>query len=143
MRTSNATATWSGSLAEGEGEFSGDSGAFAGEYSFGTRFGEEQGTNPEELIAAAHASCFSMALALALGEEGYDPEEITTDAECTIGEVGGAPTITEVQLRTSGRVPGIDGETFRSIAEAAKDDCPVSRALAGNLTIRLDAELEG
>ena len=111
MRTSNASATWTGSLAEGNGEFSSDSGAFAGEYSFGTRFGEEHGTNPEELIAAAHASCFSMALALALGEEGYDPQEISTDAECTIGEVDGAPTITEVRLSTSGRVPDMDAET--------------------------------
>lgn len=143
MRTSNATATWTGSLAEGNGEFSADSGAFAGEYSFGTRFGEEHGTNPEELIAAAHASCFSMALALALGEEGYDPEEISTDAECTMGEVGGAPTITGVRLSTRGRVPGIDEETFRSVAEAASEECPVSRAVAGNLEIHVEAELVG
>ncbi len=143
MRTSNATATWTGSLAEGSGEFSADSGAFAGEYSFGTRFGEEHGTNPEELIAAAHASCLSMALSLALSEEGYDPEEITTDAECTIGEIDDAPTITEVRLQVRGRVPGIDRETFRSVAGAAADECPVSRALAGNLEVHVEAELEG
>lgn len=142
MRTSNATATWRGSLAEGSGEFSADSGAFSGEYSFGTRFAQEPGTNPEELIAAAHASCFSMALALALGEEGYDPEEITTDGECTMGEVDGDPTITEMRLHVRGRVPGIDEETFRAVARTAKEECPVSRALAGNLEIHLDAELQ-
>ncbi len=141
MRTSTATAAWRGSLAEGSGEFSADSGAFAGEYSFGTRFADDPGTNPEEMIAAAHASCFSMALALVLGEEGYDPEEIATEADCTIREVDDAPTITEVELSVRGRVPGIDAETFRSLAEAARDDCPVSRALAGNLEISVEAEL--
>lgn len=141
MRTSRASASWRGSLADGSGEFSADSGAFAGDYSFGTRFADDPGTNPEELIAAAHASCFSMALALVLGEEGYDPEEIDTDAECTIREVDGAPTITELVLRVSGTVPEIDEETFRSLAEAAGDDCPVSRALAGNLEVSVEAEL--
>jgi len=141
MRTSNATATWSGSLAGGSGQYSADSGAFSGEYSAGTRFGEEPGTNPEELIAAAHASCFSMALSLALEEEGYEPEEIATDAECTIAEVDDAPTITEVRLHTRGRVPGIDEETFLSVAEAASGACPVSRALGGNVEIHLEAEL--
>lgn len=143
MRTSEATATWRGSLAEGRGEFSAASGAFAGEYSFGTRFAGEEGTNPEELIAAAHASCLSMALSLALGEQGHEPEEITTDAACTIREVDGAPTITEMRLRVRGRVPGLDAETFRRAAEGAKEECPVSRALAGNLEVEVDAELLG
>ncbi|MFB6240722.1 MAG: OsmC family protein, partial [Gemmatimonadota bacterium] len=78
-----------------------------------------------------------------LGEQGHDPDEVTTDAECTIREVDGAPTITEVRLHVTGRVPGIDEATFREVAEAARDDCPVSRALAGNLEIHLEAELAG
>lgn len=125
----------------GRGEFSAASGAFAGDYSFGTRFGDEPGTDPEELIAAAHASCLSMALALALGEEGHEPERISTDAECTIREVDGAPTITGLELSVRGRVPGLDPETFRELAEAAKEECPVSRALAGDVRLELDAEL--
>lgn len=143
MPTSSATATWTGSLAGGSGEFTADSGAFAGEYSAATRFAGDPGTNPEELMAAAHASCLGMALSLALGEEGHDPERITTEAACTIREVDDAPTITEMRLHVRGEVPGIDGETFAAIAEAAKDECPVSRALAGNLEIRVDAELTG
>jgi osmotically inducible protein OsmC len=118
------------------------SGAFEGHYSFGSRFGDEKGTNPEELIAAAHAGCFSMALAYGLEGAGFTPKLIRTTAKTHIEKSGDGFRITRIELETSAEVPGIDEANFRSQAEAAKRDCPVSRALAGpeiTLSARLAA----
>jgi osmotically inducible protein OsmC len=141
-RTSTATATWNGKLKDGKGTFSAQSGAFRGEYSFGTRFGDAAGTNPEELIASAHAACFSMALAVGLEKGGHAPKKITTTAHCTIDSVDGGSKITTMKLETRGSVPGIDQKAFAAAADGAKQNCPVSRALAGNVQITLDANLE-
>lgn len=116
------------------------SGAFEGAYSFGSRFEEETGTNPEELIGAAHAGCFSMALAGALADAGHEPERIHTTATVSLDRVDGDFEITGVALETDATAPGIDEATFQELAEAAKDGCPVSKALAAtdiSLTARL------
>lgn len=143
MVTSQATATWKGGLQKGTGEFSAASGAFSGSYSFATRFQGSRGTNPEELIAAAHAACLSMALSGALEREGTPPESITTSARCTIQTIEGKPKITTMHLLVEGRVPGIDLETFKRAAEGAKDGCPVSKALKNNVEFKLEASLTG
>ena len=136
-----ASAEWNGDVRRGSGTFSTEYG-IAGEYSYKTRFEDAPGANPEQLIAAAHASCFSMALAAALGEAGTPADSVRTDATVTLRIVDGAPTITSSALRTVGRVPGIDEDAFRSAAEQAKAGCPVSRALAGIPEITLEASLE-
>jgi len=140
MPTRKAHAVWTGTLKEGRGEMSVESGAYRGAYSFGTRFGDERGTNPEELIGAANAGCFSMAFSLMLEQAGYTAESIETDASVTIDKSGEGFRITKVHLSTHCKVPGIDPVQFRAIAEQAKEGCPVSQALAGT-TIVLDAEL--
>lgn len=140
MRTRTAQATWQGDLESGRGTMRSPTGAVDGAYSFPSRFEDGEGTNPEELIGAAHAGCFSMALSLVLGEAGHQPDRIDTTASVTLGEVGGAPTITTVHLDVTGRVPGIDAAEFRRLAEEAKKGCPVSRALAG-VDITLEAKL--
>src|SRR6202051_453160 len=123
-------AEWKGGLKSGTGTFTaGDS--ISGEYSFKSRFEDGPGANPEQLIAAAHASCFSMALSAALADAGTPVESVKTDATVTLRFVDGAPTITSSALVTVGSVPGIDEATFQVAARAAKDGCPVSRALAG------------
>jgi osmotically inducible protein OsmC len=134
------SAQWKGDLPSGSGTFTaGD--AISGEYSFKSRFEDGPGANPEQLIAAAHASCFSMALSNILAEAGTPPESVRTDATVTLRFVDGAPTITSVALVTVGRVPGIDAAAFAEHAAAAKADCPVSRALAGVPEITLQATL--
>ena len=144
MAARTANAVWEGSIQEGGGTMSLGSGAFEGAYSFKSRFEEgENGTNPEELIAAAHAGCFSMALSLVLGEGGNVPESIQTQAKVSMRNIDGNPTITKVALTTRGRVPGLDDAGFQKAAEAAKQGCVVSRALAGVEEITLDAALEG
>lgn len=140
MPTRKAQAVWQGGLPKGTGRFEGEGGAIRGNYTAGSRFGEDPGTNPEELLAAAHASCFSMALAGILGRAGYEPSEITTDAACTVEKIGEGYTITTMRLSTRADVPGIDLEGFRELANQAKDGCPVSRALTG-LKVELDASL--
>jgi osmotically inducible protein OsmC len=142
MPTRHATATWTGDLRTGKGNFSGESGAVSGEYSFGTRFGDVAGTNPEELLAAADAACFSMALSLALSQAGMQPERIETKAACTIEKVGDGFKITRMKLDCTARVPGADRDAFKDVAEATKSTCPVSSALLGNVEIELDARLE-
>ena len=133
-------AEWQGDLKTGTGTFTaGDS--IAGEYSFRSRFEDGPGANPEQLIAAAHAACFSMALSAALERAGTPVESVQTDATVTLRLVDGAPTITKIELVTRGRVPGIDEATFVKEAEGAKANCPVSRALAGVPEITLDASL--
>jgi osmotically inducible protein OsmC len=140
MAVRTADARWQGSLQEGDGRMVTGSGAFDGEYSFKTRFGEEEGTNPEELIGAAHAGCFSMALSGALGREGYRPEWIETRARVHLGKKPEGIAITKIELAATGKVPEISNRDFRRIAGEAKKNCPVSRALAG-VEIDLDAEL--
>ena len=134
------SAEWKGDLKSGAGAFTAGEG-ISGEYSFSSRFEDGPGANPEQLIAAAHASCFSMALAAALGEAGTPAESVTTEASVTLRMVDGVPTITAIALSTVGRVPGIDESAFRSAAEEAKRGCPVSRALAGVPEVTLEASL--
>ncbi|HET8950874.1 MAG TPA: OsmC family protein [Solirubrobacteraceae bacterium] len=144
MAARTANALWEGSVQEGRGRMSLGSGAFEGNYSFQSRFGEgENGTNPEELLAAAHAGCFTMALSLALGDGGNVPESIQTQAKVSMRNIDGLPTITKVALSTRARVPGIDDDAFQKAAVAAKEGCIVSRALTGVDEVTLDAALEG
>ena len=133
-------AQWQGDLKNGTGTFTaGDS--ITGDYSYKSRFEDGPGANPEQLIAAAHASCFSMALSNMLAEAGTPPDSVDTEAVVTLRIVDGAPTITTIALSTVGRVPGIDDAAFQEHAAAAKAGCPVSRALAGVPDITLDASL--
>ena len=139
-----ATAFWEGELKTGRGGMSTpQSGLFAGQnYSFKTRFGDEKGTNPEELLAAAHAGCFSMALSAVLGKSGFTPDRIETRAEATMDPgMDPGPTITGVNLIVSAKVPGITAEQFQQIAEAAKAGCVISRALS--VPVSLSATLQG
>jgi osmotically inducible protein OsmC len=142
MATRTAQARWEGSLQQGGGTMSLGSGAFEGPYSYRSRFEEGDGTNPEELIGAAHAGCFSMALSLILGEAGHEPESIETGATVHLEPAGEGFAITRIELSTRGRVPGLDDAEFERHAQAAKEGCPVSKALAGT-EISLDAALEG
>ena len=138
VRTS--AAEWHGRVQDGSGSVSLGSGAFDGPYSFGSRFEEEAGTNPEELLGAAHASCFTMALSLMLTKAGYTPERIATVAKVHIDRIEEAFAITRIELVTEAEVPGIDAAAFSVHAQTAKRDCPVSKALAG-VDIGLDARL--
>lgn len=142
MPTRNASAVWEGGLQTGKGSFTGASGKIGGAYSFGTRFGNEPGTNPEELLAAAEAACYSMALSLGLERNGTPPRRVETRAACTIDKAGEGFAITTMQLTVRASVPGIDDVAFQKIAEATKEGCPVSRALAGNVKLELKATLE-
>lgn len=142
MPTRNANATWEGGLREGKGSFDGESGAIGGSYSFGSRFGDAGGTNPEELLAAAEAACYSMALSAALEQAGTPATRVRTEASCTIDKVDDGFRITTMRLRVRARVPGVEEEAFRSVAEATKTGCPVSKALGGNVDLQLDATLE-
>jgi osmotically inducible protein OsmC len=134
------TAEWKGDVQTGTGTFTaGDS--IGGGYTFKSRFEDGPGSNPEQLIAAAHAACFSMALSGNLSRAGTPPESIQTDARVTLRMVDGVPTITTIALVTKGKVPGIDEAAFIEQAQAAKAGCPVSRALAGVPEITLEASL--
>ena len=141
MPTRTANAEWNGSLPEGTGRMAFGSGAFEGPYSFNSRMEEGPGTNPEELIGAAHAGCFSMALSGVLGADGHEPDSIKTEAKVRFEKEGEGWAIKGVALTTRARVPGMDDEAFRKAAEDAKANCPVSQALA--VEISLDAALEG
>jgi|SRR5688572_32148690 len=142
MPTRRASATWEGGLKDGRGSFNGESGTIGGSYTAGSRFADsEQGTNPEELLAAAEASCFSMALAAGLEKNGTPPTRVSTDAACTVDRVEDGFKITTMRLTTRAQVPGIDAEAFARIAEGTRQGCPVSKALAG-VDIQLDAQLE-
>ena len=136
-----ASAIWKGGIRDGKGSISTDSGVLSDTpYSFGTRFENEKGTNPEELIGAAHAGCFSMALSLMLGEAGFTPENISTVASVTLEKIEGGFGITAVHLDVVARVPGIDQQVFQAAAEKAKKGCPVSRVLYAVIT--MEARLE-
>src|SRR5262249_39733663 len=136
-----ASAVWTGDLKQGKGSISTQSGMLKDtQYSFSTRFESGNGTNPEELIAAAHAGCFTMATSAALGKNGFTAERLATTAALTLEQVSGNWTITTVDLQMTGKVPGIDAKKFQEIAADAKANCPVSRVL--NAKISLDAKLE-
>lgn len=135
------SARWTGGLKEGRGTLEVGDGAYEGEYSFRSRFGDgEGGTNPEELIGAAHAACFSMALAGALQKAGFEPRRIATTAAVDLRADADGARISSITLETEADVPGIDDAAFRQQAEGAKANCPVSKALAG-VEIRLEARL--
>jgi len=140
MPTRNAQAAWEGDLKGGKGTMKFGSGAFEGAYSFASRFEEGTGTNPEELIGAAHAGCFSMAFSAELGKAGFNPKRVSTEAKVHLekGDVGFS--ITKVVLNTDAEVPDIDKSKFDELAEGAKNNCPVSRALGG-VQIELNAKL--
>jgi osmotically inducible protein OsmC len=142
MPTRNAEAVWEGVLRSGKGHFKAGSGAFEGDYSFATRFENARGTNPEELIAAAHAACLSMALSAELEKNRTPATRIRTNAACTVDKVGDGFKITRMRLEVRGTVPGVDQAAFAKAAEAAKNGCPVSTALRGNVQFDLDAKLE-
>jgi osmotically inducible protein OsmC len=131
MASRNGSAEWQGDLKAGTGTVTVGEKAWTGNYSFESRFEEGDGTNPEELLAAAHAGCFTMALSAILGQDGHTPETLRTTAKTQLRFVDDAPTITKIDLETEGSVPGIDQAQFDDYAAKAKEDCVVSRALAG------------
>ena len=138
----NVTVNWEGPIMEGKGSAKAGSGAFTLPVSFPRRIGDAEGiTSPEELIAAAHASCLSMALSAGLEAAGTPPTRITTTASATIDKVGAGFKITRMRLEVLGEVPGIDQAAFAKAAEAAKEGCPVSQALKGNVPFEFDARL--
>jgi osmotically inducible protein OsmC len=143
MPQRTASARWEGSLQEGQGVMRMASGAFEGPYTFQSRFEEGDGTNPEELIAAAHAGCFSMALSADLGRAGYDPQSVESTATVHLEMEDAGPRIARIVLDTRASVPGIDADEFQQVAEGAKQNCPVSRALGAVESIELNAELAG
>jgi osmotically inducible protein OsmC len=140
MASRSAQATWRGTLNEGAGTMALGSGGYEGHYSWKSRAEEGDGTNPEELIAAAHAGCFTMTLTTVLGD--HVPESLETDARVSLRLTDAGPAISKITLKTRGRVPGIDQEAFAAAAETAKDTCLVSRALAGVPEMVLVAELQ-
>lgn len=142
MAVRTAEAEWKGDLPGGSGTVESESGALQGAYSFSSRFEEGEGTNPEELIAAAHAGCYAMALSNILDEAGHAPERVWATARVHLEEVDGEPTISRIDLVSEAEVPGIDDAEFQEHAEAAKQGCPVSKALAAT-AISLDARLVG
>ncbi|HVI26167.1 MAG TPA: OsmC family protein [Xanthomonadaceae bacterium] len=137
----SATAHWEGDLKSGQGRISTPASGLLADtpYGFKTRFGDAKGTNPEELIAAAHAGCFAMALSNALAEAGHAPEAVDARAEVSLSMEGG-PTISGIRLSVKARVPGIEAAQFRALADDAKRNCPVSKALSA-VPVTLDAEL--
>jgi len=141
MTVREASARWQGTLKQGSGRLRLGSGVFEGAYSFPSRFENGPGTNPEELIAAAHAGCFSMALTAILGGEGHTANSIHTIAKVHLGATTAGPTITRIELETDASVPAISAEDFDRLAQKAKAACLVSRALAGVATITLKASL--
>ena len=141
MPTRKASAIWEKGLKDGHGSFKGESGTVSGSYSFGSRFEHAAGSNPEELLAAAEAACFSMALALGLEQNGTPAQKVETSAACTVEKVGDGFKITTMSLVVNATVPGIDDAKFQQIAQRTKDGCPVSQALKGNVAITLAAKL--
>ena len=141
MAIRNAQAIWNGTLREGSGIMKFGTGAFEGPYTWASRFEDAPGTNPEELLGAAHAGCFSMSLSSKLVSAGFPPVRIFTEANVHLNKVDGKSRITKIELSTTAEVPGISQETFLKIAENAKIDCPVSFALAG-VEITLQAQLD-
>jgi lipoyl-dependent peroxiredoxin len=142
MAVRTANARWEGALQDGRGTMAFGNGAFEGQFSYASRFEEGPGTNPEELLGAAHAGCFSMAFANTLATAGHDPQRVETTARVHLEPAEEGPSITRIELQTEAEVPGIDSDEFQQLAETAKAGCPVSKALAG-VDISLDAKLAG
>ena len=141
MLSRKATAIWEGTIGGGSGQMAFGSGAYVGNYSVPSRFDNGEGTNPEELITAAHAGCFSMALSAGLTGSGYTPEKIETTANVQIEKLDEGWRITKIHLETSASIPGIDNDEFQEQAKSAKNGCPVSNALAGVPEITISATL--
>ena len=141
MPNRKASAVWEGGLKGGKGTFKGETGSIAGQYSFSSRFEEGTGSNPEELLAAAHAACFSMALSAQLEGNGTVPQRVETNAVCTVEKAGAGFRITTMKLTTRATVPGVDAAKFQELAAAAVEGCPVSQAIKGNVKVVLDATL--
>jgi lipoyl-dependent peroxiredoxin len=139
MPTRSANAEWKGGV-KGQGSFRGQTG-LGGQYNFSSRFENGAGSNPEELLAAAEAACFSMALAFALEKEGHPATSVQTKADCTIEKQGEGFKITRMMLNVQASAPGIDAAKFQSIAQATKEGCPVSTALKGNVQLDIEAKL--
>jgi osmotically inducible protein OsmC len=140
MAVRKAEAVWEGNLPKGKGSMKLGSGAFEGQFSFASRFEEGTGTNPEELIGAAHAGCFSMFLSAVLSGDGHVPDRVHTTATVHLDQVDGAPWITKIHLDCEANVPGLDEATFKEKVQASKEGCPVSKALKG-VDIIVDAKL--
>jgi osmotically inducible protein OsmC len=140
MAIRTASAKWTGNLQDGKGTMKVGSGAYEGNYSFDSRFGDGKGSNPEELIGAAHAGCFSMALSAELSKAGYEPQSVSTDARVSLLKGNDGFEIKSIQLTTVANVPGISNDEFQKIAEGAKNGCPVSKALKA-VEIKLNASL--
>ncbi|HKJ31288.1 MAG TPA: OsmC family protein [Balneolales bacterium] len=140
MAIRTASAQWNGNLQDGNGTMKVGSGAYEGSYSFDSRFGEGKGSNPEELIGAAHAGCFSMALSAELSKLGFEPKSVATDAKVSLLKGNDGFEIKSIELTTKANVPGIDKNKFMEVAEGAKKGCPVSKALKG-VEIKLNAHL--
>jgi osmotically inducible protein OsmC len=139
----SGSAVWSGGLKDGKGTLSTESGTLEGvNYSFAKRFGDEKGTNPEELVGAAHAACYSMQLSGVLGQSNLTADEIRTTAAVT-GEMSDGFTVTDVHLTVRAKIPGADEAAFMAAAQKAKEICPISKLLHGSVDITLDAKLEG
>ena len=141
MPIRSASARWQGTLTEGSGTIRTGKGGFEGNYSFKSRFEEGEGTNPEELIGAAHAGCFSMAFSKALSDAGYPPRSVDTTANVHLDKTDAGMTVTRIDLDSTGDVPGIEVAEFQKIAEGAKEGCPISRLLSPGAEITLAAKL--
>ena len=141
MPTRRASAKWEGGMKGGKGSFNGESGAINGQYNFGSRFESGIGSNPEELLAAAEAACFSMALSGSLERNGTPPTSVETSAACTVEKSGDGFSITRMKLDVSATVPNIEDSKFQEIANSTLTGCPVSRALKGNMDIQMEARL--
>ena len=141
MPIRSASARWQGTLTEGSGTIKTGKGGFQGNYSFKSRFEEGEGTNPEELIGAAHAGCFSMAFSKGLADAGFTPTSVETTAKVHLDKTDGGFGVTRIELETVGDVPGIDNDTFQKLAEGAKENCPISRLLSPGAAISLTATL--
>ena len=143
MPKRKASAVWEGGLKGGTGTFKGQSEGVGGQYNFSSRFEEGAGSNPEELLAAAHAACFSMALSAQLEGNGTPPTRVETNAVCTVEKVDAGFKITTMLLTTRATVSSVDATRFQELAKAAVEGCPVSQALKGNVNVVLDAQLTG
>jgi len=141
MPTRNSSAVWEGNLKDGKGTMKLGSGAYEGAYTFASRFENGKGTNPEELIGAAHAGCFSMALASGLAKSGHDPKRISTTARVTLTKGDAGFRITAIELETEASVPGLEKNDLQKHAEDAKKNCPVSRALSEDISVTVQAKL--
>jgi osmotically inducible protein OsmC len=141
MPTRNASARWQGTLTEGSGTIRTGNGGLEGPYSFKSRFESGEGTNPEELIGAAHAGCFSMAFAKALSDAGFPPSSVDTTAAVHLDKTDAGFTVTRIELTSTGDVPGVDADQFQKLAEGAKENCPISRLLSPGAEITLTATL--